>query len=328
MSEKAGRIYAFTWLVNTALALADWTWSNQIGLQIDGSYLEWVALRCLISLGIAAALRAAANSPWCARTTRAVLYRSASAGIMWIATLAVFASLALIFQYLTVTLSFPEIASTLVAADSRLGFDWPAAYYWVKARPWLDAIFSMAYQSGIFQLALIPFILIVTNNVRYYAEFVIQFIVASAFVIFIATPFPAESAYVHFNIRDLGTASTVADFWLFRSGRFHELTLQSMQGLVSLPSFHTVLAVLFAYAVRHVRRVFPIFILLNIVMIASTPTHGGHYIWDVIAGLAIAVAAVWSSHRLMKAFGGEIQFRDRHAVKVGVLPAVRTTDLN
>lgn len=263
----------------------------------------------MISVSISAALYVASNSRLCADPRRADFYRTVSVGILWIAILAVFASLAVVFQYLTITLSLPDIAPILVMADSRLGVDWLSLYQWVRSKPWLDAILSSAYQSGFVQLALIPFILIVTGNVHDYAEFVLQFVVASVLVMVIATPFPAESAYVYYAIHDPGTSATVSDFALFRSGHMRVLTLQSMQGLVSFPSFHTVLAVLFAYSVRHVKVIFPTFIGINALMILSTPTHGGHYIWDVLAGVVVALSAIWISRKLLAAFGGDLRIK-------------------
>ena len=59
-----------------------------------------------------------------------------------------------------------------------------------------------------------------------------------------------------------------------------------------------VVAMLFAYAMRHVRRLFPIFIVLNTLMVISTPSHGGHYVVDVVAGVAVGVLAVWISRKV------------------------------
>jgi membrane-associated phospholipid phosphatase len=59
-----------------------------------------------------------------------------------------------------------------------------------------------------------------------------------------------------------------------------------------MPSFHTEMAVIFAYALRRVPVVSVIGVALNAVMIASTPTEGGHYLADVIGGLLLALALI------------------------------------
>ncbi len=66
-----------------------------------------------------------------------------------------------------------------------------------------------------------------------------------------------------------------------------------------MPSFHVMLALLLAYAVRHVRDEFPVTVVLNAVMIMSTSTQGGHYLADVIAGIVIGVLSIVVVHRWM-----------------------------
>ncbi|RWA56116.1 hypothetical protein AU476_04455 [Cupriavidus sp. UYMSc13B] len=40
--------------------------------------------------------------------------------------------------------------------------------------------------------------------------------------------------------------------------------------------------------------IFPAAVLLNIVMIVSTPTQGGHYLVDVLAGILFGAGIIWS----------------------------------
>ncbi|WP_240202143.1 MULTISPECIES: phosphatase PAP2 family protein [Burkholderia] len=79
------------------------------------------------------------------------------------------------------------------------------------------------------------------------------------------------------------SASIVSHHDLLCNGQFRQFNRPESQGLVSLPSFHVMLALLLAHAMRHVRYVFPASVVLNAVMIMSTPTTDGHYLSDVIA---------------------------------------------
>ena len=75
-----------------------------------------------------------------------------------------------------------------------------------------------------------------------------------------------------------------------------------LEGMVSMPSFHTTLAILFIYALRHMRYLLLFSIPLNVTMILSTPTQGGHYLADVFAGLllsALTISTLRSSSRLI-----------------------------
>ncbi|KVU41503.1 hypothetical protein WK68_11985 [Burkholderia ubonensis] len=57
------------------------------------------------------------------------------------------------------------------------------------------------------------------------------------------------------------------------------------------------MALYFAYAIRHVRVVLPVAVLANIAMILSTPTQGGHYLVDVIAGLVVGALSIAAARR-------------------------------
>jgi membrane-associated phospholipid phosphatase len=84
-------------------------------------------------------------------------------------------------------------------------------------------------------------------------------------------------------VRDLGPV---------RDGRLRVLDLFGLAGIVTFPSFHATSAALYAWALWPVRWFRPIAILANAAMLASTPIDGGHYFVDLVAGIAVAVAAV------------------------------------
>ena len=65
-----------------------------------------------------------------------------------------------------------------------------------------------------------------------------------------------------------------------------------MQGIITMPSYHTVLAVLFTYAFRRTGLVGYGIATLNLVMLLSIPPIGGHYLVDVLAGGALALGAI------------------------------------
>ena len=64
------------------------------------------------------------------------------------------------------------------------------------------------------------------------------------------------------------------------------------EGIVTMPSYHTVQAVLFTYAFRHTGLVGYGIATLNMVMLLSIPPIGGHYLVDVLAGGALALGAI------------------------------------
>jgi PAP2 superfamily protein len=78
-------------------------------------------------------------------------------------------------------------------------------------------------------------------------------------------------------------AAFLADFSALREGRF--TALLAGQGLVTIPSFHVVFAVLFAWVFRQERFLYPVAIVLNLAVIAVTFPVGWHYLADLPAGM-------------------------------------------
>jgi len=66
----------------------------------------------------------------------------------------------------------------------------------------------------------------------------------------------------------------------------------AMQGIVTMPSYHTVMAVLFTYAFRGTGLIGYAIAALNMIMLLSIPPIGGHYLVDMLAGGTLALAAI------------------------------------
>jgi hypothetical protein len=99
-------------------------------------------------------------------------------------------------------------------------------------------------------------------------------------------------------------------FNALRDGSLTNIDVSSVQGVVSFPSFHTMLGILITYALRDTRPLFIPVAAINAVMIVSTLPVGGHYLADVIAGAAISAAAIYGMGR---EFGGSLLALARHA---------------
>ena len=100
------------------------------------------------------------------------------------------------------------------------------------------------------------------------------------------------SAFTHFGVEDRSAIATVSEVALLRDGSLRVFDIANAQGLVSMPSFHTALAVLFPYSFRQLRLLFLVALPLNAVMILSNPTQGGHYLVDVITGLLLSALTI------------------------------------
>ena len=74
-----------------------------------------------------------------------------------------------------------------------------------------------------------------------------------------------------------------------------DLDLLNLAGIVTFPSFHACSAVLYAWAFWPVWWMRPIALLANVAMLASTPVDGGHYFIDLLAGIAVAIFAIFAA---------------------------------
>ncbi|WP_168788361.1 phosphatase PAP2 family protein [Paraburkholderia aromaticivorans] len=216
----------------------------------------------------------------------------------WMIALAAFCMAASILSHLSVAAAYPLIDPQLTRIDEAIGFDWVAWYHWVRQHPTLFFTLNLAYGSGLAQTIAVPLVLGLSGARLELANHVMRFMLATLICLVVATLLPAASAFLHFHIADPGTSSTVSTFFPIRNGTLRVFDLGDQQGLVSMPSMHTAMAILFAYALRRVPVVAYVAAILNAVMIASTPTHGGHYLIDVVAGVLLAVTTIMLVKRL------------------------------
>ncbi|MGY3080923.1 membrane-associated phospholipid phosphatase [Bradyrhizobium sp. LM6.10] len=90
-------------------------------------------------------------------------------------------------------------------------------------------------------------------------------------------------------------------FFGLRDGTFRHLIAEGAEGIISFPSLHAALGLLFPLALWPVRYFGWIAALLNVAMIAATPVDGSHYFCDVAAGLAVALLSWIAVQRALTA---------------------------
>ncbi|WP_409192551.1 phosphatase PAP2 family protein [Bradyrhizobium sp. RDM4] len=281
-------------------------YGGRMELRITESQALWAIIAAIIgvdatwawSLGIRVVLNPVVIPVFCLIVCINLVYatvrpdRRIAALAETIAQLIAFTSSATILSYLTVTSSFPLVDRYLAGADSVIGFDWLALFMWVHERPLIGKILFAAYDSGIFQLGVLLVGLNVLGRLERAREFVWLFVLTLSIIIPISWLLPAESAWVYFGVTDLANAYHLAHFSALRAGQMPEISMTQVNGLITFPSFHTALGAILIYATRGIRILFPIYLGLNVLMITSTPSMGGHYLVDIFAGLAVVPCAI------------------------------------
>ncbi|HEX2256230.1 MAG TPA: phosphatase PAP2 family protein [Afifellaceae bacterium] len=190
--------------------------------------------------------------------------------------------------------------------DEALGFDWRFWLEVLNKHPNVHLVLVFAYHSMLPQTALA---IIALATIRAYARlniFLLAYGLAALATVAISTFMPALSPVVYLGISPADHPNIVLavspEFQehavALREGRMRIIDLSGAQGLVTFPSFHTVSAVLLLLAFWAVPYLRWISLGLNTLMLIAIPIEGSHYIVDVIAGAALALAT-WGLARWM-----------------------------
>jgi hypothetical protein len=286
------RRYVTGWITVAGITVVDILWLRASGHSVRTEGLSAIFKAASIMLALALGLDAIARIPRFGQVTSTLRYKQVSVTSAWLAMLMCFSAATCVLSYLCVAVDAPLIDDSLLRFDAAQGFNWLAIYHWVHSHPDLQWILQLAYESGALQIIAVPTFLGVLGRNGDLGDFVLLVMATSILMLKISTPFPSSSAFLHYGITDFNTVSSVSQFEILRNGTMRTFDLRHAQGLVSMPSFHVALAVVFCYVLRHVRMIFPFAVLLNIAMIVSTPTQGAHYLADVIGRLLLAGSTI------------------------------------
>lgn len=280
---------AIRWAMVLVILVPDFVWLMASGRAVTHGSLVSHCLAVATLAVISLVLSLIAGLPRITTTSRGLHYRRLALVAQCGALLVAFTSVTCVLSYLFVTLAPPLVDARLAALDAMLGFDWPRAYVWVRAHSTLHLVLLLAYSSGLLQLVLLPMLIGLLGRAAYLREFLSNLMLSSVLLLLIAAPWPAAGAFVFFGVASPADIATVSHFSALREGSMRVFDLAQMQGLVSLPSYHTAMALFFVQAMRWTRPGVVIIGLLNLLMIVSTPTEGGHYLVDVVAGVGLWV---------------------------------------
>lgn len=269
MSPVAIRI----WLMLGGVSLVDAFWCGADGLRVTN---------CRPFLVVAAALFG-------------LVLTSRRAGLPRLATIAewsliwlVFSVTAAILTYAAATRDAPLYDSELAALDRALGFDWPGWVAIVRAHRLAFVVLQAAYNSLLPQILMTVAWFAWRRGEPRIAELIGNVTVALVLTTAIFCLFPAFGPGVGVPGFDL---AYLQDLTGLRNGTLPSLDVMLLKGVITFPSFHAVLAILFMWAHRGSPSFFPA-AFLNAVMLVSVPSQGGHYLVDVFGGVAVAVVTI------------------------------------
>jgi len=224
--------------------------------------------------------------------------------LMSAAQIIAFASVGAPLSYVGASAAFLLWDINLAALDHRLGLDWMAWLAIMNAAPLLHAILAAAYASFAVQTTAIVIVLAISGHALRLRIFILSFMLLTLVTIAISTVIPAQGVWGYLQLSALDSQAIVPTtrqlhlpvFFGLRDGTFRHLVAEGAEGIISFPSLHAALGLLFIFALWPVRYVGWISVLFNLAMIAATPVDGSHYFSDVVAGLILA-ALSWIAVR-------------------------------
>lgn len=281
MLQKLKTDFAPEWLALLGLAVLDFVWARAIGFHLSVTWSDGK----LVGLGLLAVLLVRLFSE---RGSMMAEYFSLTA-----ATTLVFA----VLSYLSLASSFTLVDASLDAADRALGFDWMAGYHFLKSQPLITAILTYAYISLVYQGLYFGVLFALMGKKERLLEMFWLVLVMGILTCLGTVLFPALGPFKLFDVAPDG--SYLPDAERLRSGHDLNFALAHLAGVVTFPSFHTAMALAYAWCFRDTGLIGWGALLLNIVMLCAIPWIGGHYLVDMIAGAAMMLASL----AMVKAWG-------------------------
>lgn len=197
----------------------------------------------------------------------------------------------LILSYLAAAASHKLFDEEYAALDAALGLNFLEWFVFLETQPLLNYILKLAYSSLLLQLAFSVVYFSHTLQTNRNKELFWIVLLSATVTSALSAIFPALGPHYHFNFL-MDKAIHIPDVLLLRSLAAETFSVTELEGIIVLPSFHTVLAIVFSYVHRGRQVIFPAILTLNLLMLISTPTHGGHYFADIIAGAGVAIGSI------------------------------------
>lgn len=283
------------WAVMTLAAVI--AISMLCGLEID--YGEWVELMAPAQPASLGTMFLAKKIGW---------QRIADAAECLIASLAI--TPAIIFAtFLAMRINMPLADVLLSNADRMLGFDWVGLIRLLDQNRVLILMLGASYVSFSAQVFGIPLLLTLTGHANRARQMLFCFGAICLTACMVSVFFPAAGAFVAYmpdqlNNLDPGFVNQfLPSFEAVRSDPGFVLRPKNAEGIVTFPSVHAAVALLAIWGAWTLRWLRIPIVTLNVLMMLSTFTHGGHYLVDVLAGSVLAVIAILATSRLTVLLG-------------------------
>lgn len=214
-----------------------------------------------------------------------------------------------LFNYLLLPNGRPTIDHWVNGLDAALGFSWPVAIAFGAAHPILNEIMRIAYMSTLPQIALLVVVLGLTGRLADLHGLLVTVTVAALVTVAFWGLFPTTGPSALYALPQdmLAKARPILgpEYGAYVTSVIENgtpfLSPNDFRGLIAFPSFHTVLACAAVYYARPIGWLFPPLVIVNLMILPAVVVHGGHYLVDIPAGMAVFLLSLLVARAMVRA---------------------------
>ncbi len=201
-------------------------------------------------------------------------------------------NLCLLPLYLPMRHAIPLADPLLARLDHGMGFDDGALVAWTRARPAVLHLSGFVYDTLNVLCVLAVIATSFLGRVERAQNLLVAIIVGVFVTVVVAYFFPAIGPWETSAFAPTADqASCGRVIRVLQGGALYTVDMASPDAIIATPSWHVILAVLSAIALRTVRVIGLFSAAWAALIVVSTLTTGWHYLADVLAGVAVAFAS-------------------------------------
>lgn len=208
-------------------------------------------------------------------------------------------------NYVLTSLNLPLWDQHFAAADALIGINHVELREGIAQNEFVSKFLLHAYTKTYLQLYLGIALLVLSDRRERLADTLSVVALGAVATLVFSTLMPAAGTYPYFHMSSLtsgyltgfDTGAYYDTYTALRSGAINTFPTGNWHGIVTFPSFHVIYSLTGLYAVAHIRPLAIISALFSVAVAVSAVPVGGHYLIDIVGGVAIWCAAVWYVER-------------------------------
>ncbi len=181
---------------------------------------------------------------------------------------------------------FPTIDKKILSIELYFNIDTPAILAWTNEHQYFKNLLGFIYDTLPYQMSLLPLIVIIAGKFylvkEYYFLMLVTTLLGFIFYYFLPTTAPASIIDSPFFMPE-----QIATGFKFNQIHHYITPTTNEGGLIALPSYHTIWALLCVYLLKEWTIPCIFLLIINILLIASCVLLGWHYVTDVVAAIIL-----------------------------------------